>query len=311
MLKSRGVLFSLKVFLRAIERFFRKNVLFQEYITKKINSIYLMKFSLRKKAQHRALCLFRTWEELETAIVQKVVKENMHVLDLGANIGYYSFLFAMLVKGQGKVYAVEPLPRNFTQLKENVLLNGLHSLISVENIAISDKTGVMEFFIGRTDNVGSLVKIATDRQTGQNIEVKTFSLVDYLKDKPCMDFIRMDIERGELKIFKNLIERGSELDNKYPKRIFFEIHPIGTEDPDATYTSVLQGLMKIGYCAEYVIPSSNPLAMKQFQSLGYVPEKITSTENLLFRDIRNEHLLEVAARRPKITRAILMRLSSV
>lgn len=304
-------MFSFNVLFRGVECFFRRNVLSQQYIVKKINALYLMKIDLRKKAQHRALRLFRTWEELETAIIKEVVKENMKVLDLGANIGYYSLLFAELTGEQGRVYVVEPLPRNLTQLKENILLNGFQRRISMENIAISDKTGTMDFFLGKTDNVGTLFGAVSDNQTGESIKVKTVSLVDYLKDKPRIDFIRMDIERGELKVFKDLMEHGRELRQGLPKRIFFEIHPIGKIDPDPAYTPCLNWLFSAGYYAEYVVASSNPLAAKKFKSLGYTPEKLTSEGQALFCNIKSEHLIEIAARRPKITRAILLKLYEV
>ena len=39
----------------------------------------------------------------------------MTLLDLGANIGYFSVIAAALVKDNGKVHAFEPMPQNLTQ----------------------------------------------------------------------------------------------------------------------------------------------------------------------------------------------------
>jgi len=58
------------------------------------------------------------FEPVETEIVKKEIKENDIILDVGANIGYYSLIFAQLIGKSGKVYSFEPDPTNFEILKK-------------------------------------------------------------------------------------------------------------------------------------------------------------------------------------------------
>ena len=56
--------------------------------------------------------------KFETELYKKIVKKNMTVLDMGANIGFFTILFAQLVGKDGKVFAFEPDPNNFRLLKK-------------------------------------------------------------------------------------------------------------------------------------------------------------------------------------------------
>ena len=52
------------------------------------------------------------WEELTTALLIETIKEGDIVVDIGANIGYFTLLAARLVGENGRVYAFEPEPLN-------------------------------------------------------------------------------------------------------------------------------------------------------------------------------------------------------
>ena len=53
--------------------------------------------------------------------IKKLIQKNDHVIDIGANLGYYSRLFAQLVGPKGKVISVEPVTLFRKVLKFNLL----------------------------------------------------------------------------------------------------------------------------------------------------------------------------------------------
>jgi FkbM family methyltransferase len=74
------------------------------------------------------------------------------LLEIGANIGTHTVYFG-LTGLFGRIVAVEPDPRNFELLEENVAQNGLDSLVLRMPLAVSDRKGTIDFFL-HPDNHG-------------------------------------------------------------------------------------------------------------------------------------------------------------
>ena len=85
------------------------------------------------------------WEKLTTEKFKEVVREGDVVVDLGANMGYFTLLAARLVGKEGKVYAFEPEPINYSLLVKNVELNGYDNVVTVPK-AVSHQSGIVRLF---------------------------------------------------------------------------------------------------------------------------------------------------------------------
>ena len=116
-----------------------------------------MLLGLKRAGIALELAIWGGREELKTRVFGGAIKKGMVVVDLGANIGYYTLLTATLVGPRGKVYAIEPLPVNFSTLTRNVELNNLTNTIETHQLAISDREGESRFFLGQADNLGTLM----------------------------------------------------------------------------------------------------------------------------------------------------------
>jgi FkbM family methyltransferase len=133
------------------------------------------------------------YEEETTRYFKENIKEGDVVFDVGANLGYYTLLFARLVGSTGVVYAFEPDPEIFEILKSNVEKNGYDNVI-LYNVAVSDVVGETEFHIAFRHNQSSLIK---SDFTIDTIRVPTITL-DSLKIYP--DFVKIDVEGAEYKV---------------------------------------------------------------------------------------------------------------
>jgi tRNA/tmRNA/rRNA uracil-C5-methylase (TrmA/RlmC/RlmD family) len=83
----------------------------------------------------------KVWEPFETHIASTELNQGDVILDLAANIGYFTSLFSKLVGEQGKVFAFEPNPDNFALLQRNVEVN---NCTNVTLIISADSFGVVE-----------------------------------------------------------------------------------------------------------------------------------------------------------------------
>ena len=88
----------------------------------------------------RVLMGGRLFEPFETHLLRREIRPGDVVLDIGANIGYYTIQFAHLVGARGKVVAFEPDSVNFNLLEQSVKANRL-SNIELVNAAISNRRG--------------------------------------------------------------------------------------------------------------------------------------------------------------------------
>jgi FkbM family methyltransferase len=135
------------------------------------------------------------WSEAETAVIRREVRPGMTVLDVGANIGYFSLLFARLVGASGRVFAFEPEPHNFDLLCRNIARNGYANIHAVAK-AISRRAGVQRLY-KNPDNLGDhrLGHGAGGREFVDVPVVGLDDLVDEIGGR--VHFIKMDIQGGE------------------------------------------------------------------------------------------------------------------
>ncbi|MFC2060355.1 FkbM family methyltransferase [Chloroflexota bacterium] len=165
----------------------------------------------------------RHWDELTTAAFKSSVKEGDVVLDLGANLGYYSLLAARLVGGKGRVYSFEPEPRNFRLLLKNIELNGYDNITPLQK-AVSDKTEMLKLFISSEDSGAHTIRESVDsRDYKESIDMEVVKLDEFFagNTKP-INVIKMDVEGSEPKAFQGMekiIEENSDL------KIFVEFYP--------------------------------------------------------------------------------------
>lgn len=196
------------------------------------------------------LRIFSTHEPLTTEFTISVLRKGMTCIDIGSNIGYYALLESKAVGKNGNVFAIEPSPKNFEYLKQNIELGNIQN-IKPYNFAAGDKDSVINFVISDRSN---LCYVLNDDESVPNSE-KVIKLpvkkIDTFVDEEKLekiDFIRMDVEGYEVNLFEGMWHTI----RKYKPLIQMEFHK-GLLNPKVAL-DFLEKLKQAGYVVKYFIP---------------------------------------------------------
>ena len=140
------------------------------------------------------------YEQDETAFVRRTVKPGQTVLDLGANIGFFTMIMASIVGPLGRVYAFEPLDRNASLLQRSIAENGFQDRVILERSAVGEVSGSARVvFLKHTLNSGGsyLFDDGMEIPDGHGLQdVEMIALDDYDLRHP-VGFIKIDVEGAE------------------------------------------------------------------------------------------------------------------
>lgn len=127
-----------------------------------------------------------------TCLILKKLKRGMTLVDVGANVGYFTFLGSKIVGDKGRVYAFEPESLNFRLLSKSLDSNKLGN-VEIRKLAVSDRSGRAKLFKAGTDQPGGH-SIGTDRGLGSE-DVPTTTLDDFWEDRgrPHWDMLKIHV----------------------------------------------------------------------------------------------------------------------
>lgn len=121
--------------------------------------------------------------------------QGMTVVDIGANTGVFSLLASRLVGQHGRVIAVEPEPRNYACLVENVTFNALANVFPIQ-CALGAGRGTLSLSLSdETSGQHSAVMPRGDK----HIEVAMTTLDSLCTEHGIdrLDFLKIDVEGYE------------------------------------------------------------------------------------------------------------------
>jgi FkbM family methyltransferase len=211
----------------------------------RIRSRFGVKFECDLRDKVPREIYFVGFDRRDCRTLRRLIKPGDVVLDVGANIGYFSLLCAKWLRGRGAVYALEPFPSTMRRLERNLELNPkLSSLVRLRATAISDFVGSIS--MSTPDEGNSGCNYLSECGDG-DMAVTT---LDAFAQQECfsrIDLIKVDVEGSEVALLKGA--RGTL--ERFRPLVMIEINPGALRRFEQTAGDVVSLLGKYRYRMAY------------------------------------------------------------
>ena len=144
-------------------------------------------------------------EKDEVKFIKKNFTSNCNAIDIGANLGFYTSLFASL-SPLGKVFAFEPELKNFQKLKKNIKLNNFNN-VNANKLGISNYSGEGKLILTSEINEGG--HFINNRGSKDKVFKSEKIFVDtadnyFAKSILFFQFVKIDVEGHELEVLQGM-----------------------------------------------------------------------------------------------------------
>ncbi|MEH2269284.1 MAG: FkbM family methyltransferase [Nostoc sp.] len=194
------------------------------------------------------------WFEKEMEFWRNSIKPGMTVIDVGANVGVYTFSAALKVGSEGRVLAVEPFSVCVRCLQETCKINQL-SWVKVCAGAASDRNATVKLLLHPANEINQVISNeAADNMPSSSFEEVTCFTLDSLIEQENIekvDFLKIDAEGHEMAVLTG----SQKLLAHFAPVILYE-NLSGSQDSNL---EVAQYLINIGYQLFYYQPYTQKL----------------------------------------------------
>jgi FkbM family methyltransferase len=193
---------------------------------------------------HRSI-IFNGFYELELSkAISKLGREGGVMVDVGANYGYFSCLWASK-NSANKVFAFEASPLNVGPLKNNIRKNALDDRVTVLPTALGKEKGTFKFTLGNEEKQTGWGGLSID-PLADTVEVEVDTLDSFAADNGIsqIDVLKIDTEGADTWVLYGCKEL---LKTKSVRNIFFECNVPRMKLLDISEGEAQEFLEDLGY----------------------------------------------------------------
>jgi FkbM family methyltransferase len=171
---------------------------------------------------HRHMFFRGEYEPAATAFVASIASPGWSVVDVGANVGYFSVLAADLGGAGSRVLAFEPHPRLFEMLTMTAASNPGAEIL-VQAAACGNAPGSATLHVSPDERNSGLGSLRGDLHDTNCIAVAVVRLDDVCHARGIRpDLVKIDAEGFELEVLQGC---GALLEHRVPSHFLVELSP--------------------------------------------------------------------------------------
>ncbi|MDP3645460.1 MAG: FkbM family methyltransferase [bacterium] len=133
------------------------------------------------------------YEADEVELVTRLIRPTDTVIDIGANIGYFTVLFCDVAR-EGTVHSFEPSPKTCSFLRKNIESNGFKNA-HVYEMAVGDRDGHAQIFINEYNKGDNRLYPSFG---AKGVDIRVAMLDSVIPPDTKVDFIKMDTQGYEV-----------------------------------------------------------------------------------------------------------------
>jgi len=188
---------------------------------------------------------YGVWEPIEASFLRTRLKPGMTLLDIGANVGYFSILGARAVGPAGTVVAIEPEPSNYALLCANIWEARVRNVVPVR-AAASSFSGVLPLSVSNV-NCGDH-RTFMERPGARVLVVPGMRVDEMLEADARVDLVKIDIQGADHRAvlgMESLIARWKPV-------LLVEFWPLGIDELGDRPIDVLSYYRSLGFSVSQV-----------------------------------------------------------
>jgi len=213
------------------------------------------------------------WDADHLEALSKLVPPGATVIDVGANVGFYTRRFAEWVRPGGEVIAIEPEEVNFASLKRVIARRGLMNVLGVQAVA-SETAGSLylqknpfhpaDHRIAETNGLAASGRgDKTAPCQGNCVKVKAVTIDGLLRERgwPKVSLIKIDVQGAEERVLRGAMGALREL----RPAVFMEVDEAALRAMGSSAESVLELMVSCRYQPHRIV-NRGPVRVSKAES---------------------------------------------
>lgn len=165
------------------------------------------------------------WEMWVTEAMMRAVRRGSTVIDVGANLGYFSVLLADLTGPEGRLLAFEPNPELAGLARKSLEVNGFAPFATLHDCALGAAEGLVSMDVDVSQPGGGRTLALEGNDGAGGIAIRRLDSIPGALDA---EFIKIDVEGHEQQVWRGMT---GILANGQPLTIFMEFTVCRYPDP--------------------------------------------------------------------------------